>query len=133
MPNRVNRAKPGEPSRFVRLMVLTPIAALVAALFVTPLLWMLASAIRPPQDILRYLSPLSVQVLIPADYSGESFRALLGGAVSTGGRQFDRRVWRDRHGWVAGLLDGGIRVKRAEVSVAGRGIRGRRRQFSGAV
>ena len=63
----------------VRLVVLTPLAALMAALFVTPLLWMLASAVRPPQDILRYLSPLSIQVLIPAAYSSESFQALLSG------------------------------------------------------
>jgi len=79
MGEPVNRIQPGEPSRLVRLVVLTPLAALMAALFVTPLLWMLASAVRPPQDILRYLSPLSIQVLIPAAYSSESFQALLSG------------------------------------------------------
>ncbi len=67
------------PSRVVRLVVLTPLAVLIAALFTLPLLWMLTSAVRPPQDILRFLSPLSVRVLLPASYSTESFRALLSG------------------------------------------------------
>ncbi len=75
----MSRAQSREPSRFIRLGVLTPLAVVVAALFVLPLLWMLASAVRPHEDILRFLSPISIQVLLPTDYSSESFLSLLRG------------------------------------------------------
>lgn len=75
----MSRVQSQEPSKLIRYAVLTPLAMLVAALFVLPLLWMLASAVRPPRDILRYLSPLSLRVIVPTDYSTESFRALLDG------------------------------------------------------
>lgn len=79
MHDRVSRDQSRKPSQLIRLGILTPIAVVMAALFVLPLLWMLASAVRPPEDILRYLSPLSLQVLLPTNYSTESVRSLLRG------------------------------------------------------
>jgi putative chitobiose transport system permease protein len=75
----VRRDRPHEPTRLVRLGVLTPMAALAAFLFLLPLLWMIASAVRPAEEIFRYLSPLTFHAIVPDAFSLESFRTLLAG------------------------------------------------------
>lgn len=70
---------PRYASRPLRRSLLTPLAALAALLFALPLLWMVSSAVRPPEDIFRYLSPLSIQAILPDTFSLQSFRALLAG------------------------------------------------------
>lgn len=75
----MRRERPTEPTRFVRLGLLTPIAIVMAILFALPLFWMAANAVRPPEEIFRYLSPLTLRAIIPATFSLESFQILLAG------------------------------------------------------
>jgi len=51
--------------------------ALVTALFMLPLAWLLVSALRPQEEIFRYLSPLSVEAFVPTRVTFENFRSLL--------------------------------------------------------
>lgn len=64
---RRNRARRGrsefDPERASRLGLLG--AVIVGALSMAPLYWALVSSLRPGQDILRYLSPLSIWTFIP--------------------------------------------------------------------
>jgi multiple sugar transport system permease protein len=46
-------------------MILLPVAMVVAGLAMFPLYWALMSALRPSEDIFRYLSPLSVWAFAP--------------------------------------------------------------------
>ncbi len=41
----------------------------IALLFILPLWWMAISAVRPSNDIFRYLSPLSIWTIIPNDFT----------------------------------------------------------------
>jgi len=70
---------PREPGRLVRLGLLTPLAALVAVIFMLPLLWMMTSAIRPSSEILRPLSAHSFRVLVPTTVTADNFRRLADG------------------------------------------------------
>jgi putative chitobiose transport system permease protein len=63
----------------VRRLVLLPIAGLAGVFFFLPLLWIVVSAFRPERDIFRYLSPLDPRVIVPTEWSLESFRSLFDG------------------------------------------------------
>lgn len=63
----------------VRRWVLLPIAGLSGVFFFLPLLWIVVSAFRPERDIFRYLSPLDPRVIVPTQWSLESFRSLFDG------------------------------------------------------
>lgn len=75
----MRRDRPNEPTRLVRLSLLTPLALLAAAAFTLPIVWTLGSALRPSAEIFRYLSPLTLRAIVPATLSGENFAALLAG------------------------------------------------------
>jgi ABC-type glycerol-3-phosphate transport system permease component len=47
----------------------TVVAILLALVFVLPLWWIAVSALRPSNDIFRYLSPLSWWTLLPRDFT----------------------------------------------------------------
>ncbi len=49
-----------------RRFVLAPLAVLIAVVFALPILWMLTSSLRDPQEILRSLDPLGWRSLVPA-------------------------------------------------------------------
>ena len=70
---------PGQPSPLVRYGLLTPIAVIVALLVVTPLAWMVTSAVRPADEILRYLNPLSIRAVVPVAPTLASFHVLAEG------------------------------------------------------
>ena len=57
----------------VSRLVLTAVAAVVALLFFLPFAWMMTSAVRPADEIFRFLSPLSVYSLIPKTLTAENF------------------------------------------------------------
>lgn len=63
----------------VRRWVVLPIAVLSGLFFLLPLWWIVISAFRPERDIFRYLSPLDPRVLIPTEFSLDSFTALTSG------------------------------------------------------
>jgi len=60
----------------------TIVAVLCALLFVLPLWWVAVSALRPENDIFRYLSPLSWCTLLPRDFTLEHIIALWQGTFS---------------------------------------------------
>jgi putative chitobiose transport system permease protein len=62
-------------------VILTAVAAVVALLFFLPFAWMVTSAVRPGEEIFRFLSPLSVYSLIPKTLTAENFARLLNGEV----------------------------------------------------
>ena len=62
-------------------IILTAVAAVVALLFFLPFAWMVTSAVRPGEEIFRFLSPLSVYSLIPKTLTAENFASLLNGEV----------------------------------------------------
>ena len=62
-------------------ILLTVVAATVALLFFLPFGWMVASAIRPGEEIFEFLSPLSVYSLIPKTLTVENFARLLSGQL----------------------------------------------------
>jgi putative chitobiose transport system permease protein len=62
-------------------VVLSAVAAAVALLFFLPFAWMVASAVRPGEEIFQFLSPLSVYSLIPKTLTAENFARLLGGEL----------------------------------------------------
>ncbi len=65
----------------VSRLVLTVVATVVALLFFLPFAWMVTSAIRPEDEIFRYLSPLSIYSLIPKTLTAENFARLFSGEV----------------------------------------------------
>ena len=62
-------------------LILTAVAAVVALLFFLPFAWMVTSAVRPEEEIFRFLSPLSVYSLIPKTLTVGNFARLLNGEV----------------------------------------------------
>lgn len=60
-------------------IALTLAAAAIGLGFLMPILWMLSSALRPQEEIFRYLSPLTINALIPTELTGENFQLLLSG------------------------------------------------------
>lgn len=68
-----------EATPTVRRWVVLPIAVVSGLFFLLPLWWIVISAFRPERDIFRYLSPLDPRVLIPTEFSIDSFTALTSG------------------------------------------------------
>ncbi len=66
-------------SLLLKRSTLTMFALIVALLFTLPTLWMATSALRPQNDIFRYLSPLSLNALLPTRITGDNFANLLSG------------------------------------------------------
>jgi len=58
---------------------LTILSGMIALAFLLPVIWMFSSAIRPNENIFRFLSPISVKALIPTEFTLENFRSLLSG------------------------------------------------------
>jgi multiple sugar transport system permease protein len=50
--------------------------AVVALLFIGPLLWALASSLRPLNDIFRYTMPFSVKALFPTDFTLNAYATI---------------------------------------------------------
>lgn len=63
-------------SRHRSSILRTIFAVVSAAVFALPLWWVAVSAFRPEQDIFHFLSPLSIQTLIPLDPTLENIVAL---------------------------------------------------------
>jgi ABC-type glycerol-3-phosphate transport system permease component len=59
-----------------RRFVLAPIGLLVTLLFALPILWMLTSSLRDPQEILRSLYPLGWQSIVPSEVTFQAYRDL---------------------------------------------------------
>ncbi|MGL3149646.1 carbohydrate ABC transporter permease [Microbacterium sp. A82] len=60
-------------------MPLTVVTVLVSAIFVIPVLWLLAGSLRPGHEIFESLSPLSWDILIPSEVTLENYQAMLFG------------------------------------------------------
>ena len=69
---RTRRRRPGGTS-----LVRTLLAALLAALFIVPVAWMLINSFRPNQEILSSLSPLSWDLIVPSRLTFENYVNLL--------------------------------------------------------
>ena len=69
----------GRGSGTVRRLVLTVLGAVVAALFVLPLWWTVASALRPQSETFSTLSPVSIWTLLPRELTLENFSQLARG------------------------------------------------------
>jgi putative chitobiose transport system permease protein len=68
--------------RFLRVFktsILTAIASVIALLFTLPTIWMTVSAIRPSDEIFRYLAPLSLHAVLPTRLISDNFANLLNG------------------------------------------------------
>jgi putative chitobiose transport system permease protein len=76
---RVNRSAGRRPKDLVKRLTLSMVAALTALLFLSPIVWMVSSALRPKSEIFKYLSPLSVQAVVPVQLTLENFQKLLSG------------------------------------------------------
>jgi putative chitobiose transport system permease protein len=64
--------------RTVRQLVLTVLAVVVAVIFVLPLWWTVASALRPQSETFSTLSPVSIWTLLPRALTFENFTELSG-------------------------------------------------------
>ena len=60
-------------------IVLTVVAALIAFLFALPIIWMVASALRPPAAIFQYLYPFSIHAFVPKEFTLSNYVSLLSG------------------------------------------------------
>jgi len=65
-------------TRTIKLLV-TFVAFLVALAFLLPIIWMVGNAVRPQENIFKYLSPLSVRAFIPFELTIENFVTLFAG------------------------------------------------------
>ncbi|MEO7397220.1 MAG: carbohydrate ABC transporter permease [Ilumatobacteraceae bacterium] len=68
-----------------RTIVTTLLASGITALFMLPMLWLVTSALRPREDIFRFLSPLTLRAIFPTEVTFDNFRALFD-------QSFDRAV-----------------------------------------
>ena len=59
-----------------RRLITTTLAAAVTILFMLPMVWLVVSAFRPEADIFRYLSPLSLEAIVPSRVTFDNFSAL---------------------------------------------------------
>lgn len=59
-----------------RRFVLAPIAVLIAILFALPIVWMLTSSLRDPQEILRSLYPLGWESILPGEITFQAYSDL---------------------------------------------------------
>lgn len=55
----------------------TVLGFLVALLFMLPVIWMLASSLRPNEEIFRYLSPLTIRSILPTELIFDNIVALM--------------------------------------------------------
>lgn len=70
-PRRARWLRPSWP--------LTIVTVLVSAIFVLPVLWLLAGSLRPGSEIFESLSPLSWRILIPSSITFENYTAMIFG------------------------------------------------------
>jgi putative chitobiose transport system permease protein len=63
----------------VRRLLLSVAAAVAALLFALPLLWTLSSSLRPGNAYVEYLSPFSIESLVPTDFHVANYTALIDG------------------------------------------------------
>lgn len=63
----------------IKKALVTFVAFAVSAAFLIPIVWMIGNAIRPQENIFRYLSPLSIRAFIPVDLTIENFVTLFTG------------------------------------------------------
>jgi len=66
----------GSRGRSARVL-LTALAVLIAAAFILPALWILVDSLRPNQEILSSLSPLSWSLIVPSRLTGQNYVNLL--------------------------------------------------------
>lgn len=57
-------------------LVATVASVGITSLFMLPMIWLVASAFRPQADIFRYLSPLSLEAIVPTRVTLDNFAAL---------------------------------------------------------
>ena len=70
-------SRPRGGSQRVVTVILTAVAALIAAVFILPALWILIGSFRPTDDILSSMSPLSWSLLVPSDVTIDNYARLL--------------------------------------------------------
>jgi len=63
----------------IQRLLFTLVAFLTSLFFILPILWMLSSALRPPAEIFRTLSPLSAEAFLPTTLDTSNFQNLLQG------------------------------------------------------
>jgi putative chitobiose transport system permease protein len=68
------------PRRWLRLCILTPVAVVTAMAFLLPIVWMVASASRPNDEIFKFLNPLSSGILVPTTLTLNSYIRLMSGS-----------------------------------------------------
>ncbi len=68
---------------------------LIVAIFLTPLLWMIGSSLRPTREIFQFVFPLSWRTFIPVDWTLENFLDIFGLSETgrTLGFQFGRALF----------------------------------------
>ncbi len=69
--------------RTMRLLLLTVLGAIAAALFVLPLWWTVASALRPQSETFSTLSPVSIWTLLPREFTIRNFTDLSEGQFAS--------------------------------------------------
>ncbi|MVA76664.1 ABC transporter permease subunit [Auraticoccus sp. F435] len=70
------RRRPARTAETARRGVLTAVGAAAAVLFLLPLWWMTASALRPQEETFGTLSPVSVWTVLPRHLTAENFGRL---------------------------------------------------------
>jgi multiple sugar transport system permease protein/putative chitobiose transport system permease protein len=64
----------------LRSVLLTILGAVVVLVFMLPLLWTLASALRPQTETFSTLSPISVRTLVPQEWTLSNFESVVSGS-----------------------------------------------------
>ena len=78
-PAPTSAAGPAPSGRRRSRVLLTVTGAVVAVLFVLPLWWTIASALRPQQETFRTLSPVTLWTVVPRSLTFENFVRLFDG------------------------------------------------------
>jgi putative chitobiose transport system permease protein len=73
------RSDPARPRSWAHRLVIAALGWVVALLFVLPLWWTIASALRPQAETFRTLSPVSIWTIIPRHATFSNFTRLFGG------------------------------------------------------
>src|SRR5665647_1343410 len=58
-------------------IVLTTVAALIAALFILPAVWILVGSFRPNLDIVSTMSPLSWHLIVPSRVTFDNYVVIM--------------------------------------------------------
>lgn len=77
-------ARTGERMDRIRLVVQAVFACSVALAFLTPVVWLVAGALRPGTEIFTSLSPLSLHTFFPANATLQNFATAFAGPFRTG-------------------------------------------------